>query len=189
MIETASNRSMPMSACAGSHQRPDASCSADPLARTPRSGLRAPVAPQRSASNAMPTSRCGRTIVSARFGPLVRRVSAIARPATTPLRKWHTMKTGDRYILTAGEYSDYCIHAVVVALQDFNWDETVAAIEAAAGDNTYGFEHITDALIAQGFVKNDDAFTLHLGDYSRADANAESKMLRTIAEASRRDHA
>jgi hypothetical protein len=88
------------------------------------------------------------------------------------------MKTGDRFIVTTGEYSDYGIRDSFVVLKDFSFDLALARWLKVHGDATYGEpqfgydqgqseQDFLAWLRVQCFVKDEKLNEVHLCDYSR----------------------
>lgn len=108
------------------------------------------------------------------------------------------MKTGERFILTAGEYSDFGTVAVIVADRDFSFDLALARwlMEFGDGDEGCGIEgklfgydeaDDTDAFIkwlaSEGLARADAGTrVVHVADYRRpilgCAGDADSELLR-----------
>lgn len=83
------------------------------------------------------------------------------------------MKTGQRFIVTTGEYSDYGIRDSFVVLRDFSFDATLKAWLAKHGDDgAFGYgtgngeQDFLASLRAHGLVADEQLNTVHLANYS-----------------------
>jgi hypothetical protein len=84
------------------------------------------------------------------------------------------MKTGQRFIVTTGEYSDYGIRDSFVVLRDFSFDKALARwIDKHGDDGMFSYEGGRDeqaflaSLRAEGLVADEMLNEIHLCDYSR----------------------
>jgi hypothetical protein len=86
------------------------------------------------------------------------------------------MKTGTKYIITEGCYSDYGITDSFVALKTFSFDKALARWLAAHGDNgDFGYSDgqtihdFLEWLRSEGYVAEEKLHEVHIGDYGRPD--------------------
>ena len=84
------------------------------------------------------------------------------------------MKTGDRFIVTTGEYSDYGIRDSFVVLKDFSFDLALERwLKAHGDDGHFGYDagqsdqDFLASLRADGYVGDEPLNKVHLADYSR----------------------
>ena len=79
------------------------------------------------------------------------------------------MKTGEVFITTTGEYSDYGIHGVWIALVDFSLDAEIAnrAKSDGAPDSAMESVALMDRLVREGKVQEFAAKEVNLGQYGR----------------------
>jgi hypothetical protein len=86
------------------------------------------------------------------------------------------MKTGDRFIVTTGEYSDYGIRDSFVVLKDFSFDLALKRWLSEHGDGgNFGYGHgqsdqdFLASLRADGYVADEKLNKIHLMDYYRSE--------------------
>ena len=92
------------------------------------------------------------------------------------------MKTGDRFIVTTGEYSDYGIRDSFVVLKDFSFDLALKRWLSEHGDDgKFGYTGQSDqdflaSLRTDGYVIDEKLNEVHLCDYSRPEPSPAKDM-------------
>lgn len=85
------------------------------------------------------------------------------------------MKTGEVYVVTTEEYSDFGIFAMVEALQDFDWDAVSREITETLEEPQ--FHQVLDVMLQRGLIRHAPRVRqLHWGDYNRIDFDAEKEL-------------
>ena len=98
------------------------------------------------------------------------------------------IKKGQIITFSDGEYSDYCVDGLCVALKDFNLDEVVKFWEV---ENTYsekckyrnrvirrlkdGGVHFISFVVSKGFAEDIDYIEVHTGAYNNFNITIQKK--------------
>ena len=101
------------------------------------------------------------------------------------------MKTGDRFIVTTGEYSDYGIRDSFVVLKDFSFDLALKRWLSGHGDGgNFGYDtgqsdqDFLASLRADGYVADEKLNEIHLADYSTPETDPANDEVDEPASAS-----
>ena len=101
------------------------------------------------------------------------------------------MKTGERFIVTTGEYSDYGIRDSFVVLKDFSFDLALAEwIKKNSDDGSFSYDRgkteqdFLQSLRASGMVADEKWNEVHLSDYSRPEPSPAQDMADEPAQVS-----
>lgn len=82
-------------------------------------------------------------------------------------------KSGDVLLLTEGEYSDFDVLGIVIALVDFDpldaRDEYVMSLPLEERYRSFNSRAFIESMVEKGLVEIKAHKTLHLGEYADAD--------------------